>query len=343
MRVNDFAFLDSLKETVNHVKSAEAEKLSRTDPKLLELKEALSNLANYRSVLDELMPLVDENGHIKDSVYWRDLRTTLIDAAGCQERLEKDDANEADSFHTYAELYDDVIGTICLNDFMAGFIRFVFEKKAVDLSSASFLSIGCGTGIVEEHILKQYPLPYEHLTGIDLSEAMAREASNRIQARAVDFLKMEAQDSTWDISFAGLNVFQYMPHTMLEDAIRKTAELTNSGGFFFGDFITPDHVRWYPHVIEGANVISLRQPVLVEREFNTFQQSEIINISRLHDHFSVTYEGKHLRYLPSMGKVKALFEKHFSHVELYDAVSLQKVPSDGETTPSTRYLLIAGK
>ena len=50
----------------------------------------------------------------------------------------------------------------------------------------------------------------------------------------------------------------------LQKAICNLAEATEDGGWFLGDFITPDHLRWYPNVIYGEDVeaLTIRSPYL---------------------------------------------------------------------------------
>jgi len=141
-------------------------------------------------------------------------------------------------------------------------------------------------------------------------------------------------------------VFQYLSPEQLDEALAVTAQITQSGGYFFGDFITPDHIRTYPHVIRSktSNVISLRNPVLIEEGNYTFQQSEILNVSRNNDRLLITNEGKHLRFLPPMWRLRKEFEKAFKgKVDIYDAVSLKPIGAKADTCPSTRYLLVAQK
>ncbi len=300
--------------------------------------------ANWQRLEDDLFAHVDNNtGHMKDMGFWKLLRTELIAAA----KLQKDilfQNDQGDPFYTYAELYDDVVGLPCLNEFIAEYINFVVQRYGLDLPNSRFLSIGCGTGLVEEHLVKNLGLPRERLLGIDKSEAMVQVASRRIPAKAEDLLNMIGQE--WDITYCGLNVFQYLSPEQLDEALSVTASITKSGGCFFGDFITPDHIRTYPHVIRSnsGNVISLRNPVLIEQDNCTYQQSEILNVSRSNGRMLITNEGKHLRFLPPMWRLKQKFQQAFGgQVDLYDAVTLKPIGDAADTCPSTRYLLVAQK
>ncbi len=280
---------------------------------------------------------------MKDMGYWRLLRNELIAAAKVQKSLLFPD-DQGDPFYTYAELYDDVIGQPCLDEFIAEYLKFVLEKYKIEPGKVKLLSIGCGTGVVEDYMIQKLGLPGDHLLGIDKSEAMVQVASRRITAKAEDILALG--DQTWDVTYCGLNVFQYLSPETLDEALAVTAQITKPGGYFFGDFITPDHIRTYPHVIRSktGNVISLRNPVLIEEGNYTFQQSEILNVSKNNDRLLITNEGKHLRFLPPMWRLRQEFEKAFKgKVDIYDAVTLKPIGAKADTCPSTRYLLVAQK
>ncbi|MCP4753962.1 MAG: class I SAM-dependent methyltransferase, partial [Proteobacteria bacterium] len=180
--------------------------------------------------------------------------------------------------------------------------------------------------------------------GVDLSEAMVNVASTRINARAVDFMAMDAREGEWDVVFSGSNVYQYFPMNHFENAIKKTARMIRPGGYFFGDFITPDHIRWYPHIFQREDVVSLRLPKMVVKGHHLYHQNEIVNVSRKNGRLRFIDGGKHQRYLPSLLKVRLLFNEHFrGSVDFYDAVSLVPLGEDAETTLSTRYLVVARK
>lgn len=284
-------------------------------------------------------------GHVTDPGHWELLREELIAAGNLQkELLQTLDGN--DPFLTYAELYDDVIGRPCLEEFISGYLEFVVNTYTLDMPRSRLLSLGCGTGLIETHILNRFGLSKNHLLGIDKSEAMIQVASQRIQAEKRDILASDLKGEKWDLTYCGLNVFQYLRPGQLEAAVASTGGWTRPGGYFIGDFITPDHIRIYPHVIrsKSGKVISLRQPKLVEIGGHTFQQSEIINVNRNQERLLITYEGQHLRYLPSLGRIRQWFETSFKGpVDLYDAISLEPLEDNADTCPSTRYLVVAKK
>lgn len=310
----------------------------------LELRDRLFDKSNWDWFEDDLMGHVDElTGHVEEMGYWKLLRTELNAAADIQKYL-LHAAEDEDPFSTYAELYDDVIGKPCLEEFIAGYLRFFFRTYQVEPRESRLLSIGCGTGIVEQFLIDELGMPHDNLLGIDKSEPMVRVASRRIRAECKDLL--DGADRSWDLTFCGLNVFQYLWPEQLERGIEMAAHLTRPGGYFIGDFITPDHIRIYPHVLRSrcGKVISLRQPVLIEQENSTFQQSEIINVNRKADKMIITYEGKHVRFLPSLWRLRRLFESTFGgEVDVYDAVTLKRIEGHADTCPSTRILIVARK
>lgn len=326
------------------------QKMAATDSAYEEdLQEAIRDFISDRH-LRQLKAFVgeisDEKGHITNGIAWRILFQELKAAARLQRELFSKERPD-DKFHRYAQLYDAVIGQPCLDGFMGKYLQFFIEAFGVDLKHDRLLSIGCGTGLVEAFIIKELGLPREHLHGFDISKAMVEEAKARIPVREGDVLALDpARDGEWDIAYSGLNVFHYIPHEQLEKAIERTASVLRSGGYFVGDFITPDHIRWYPSVMisEDAQVVSLRNPALIERGGSMFQESEIFNVQAIDRRMSISYAGKHRRFLPPLHRVRGYFEKHFGGpVKLYDAYSLEELGPLADTSPSTRYVVVAQK
>ena len=288
---------------------------------------------------------VDEQGHEANSVYWRNLNHELKEAAKLQLELREQDRQE-DRFHHYAEFYDALICQPCLDDFMAGYLRFFQKQYQSDFAGRDILSIGCGTGLVERFMIDELGASYDRLFGIDLSEAMVVEAQRRIRAQAGDLLAYDSEGKQWDIAFSGLNVFHYLDYTRLEEAIQRAAALVKPGGYFIGDFITPDHIRWYPNLLYSADrqLISLRTPRLVEDQGRIFQESEIINLNFAEGEMELNYAGKHLRFLPPLHRIRTYFAQAFGGpVELYDALSLAPLPDWADSCKSTRYVVVARK
>lgn len=313
----------------------------------------------HARLLTELRSHVSETDHATDARWFAQLHRTVREWAALEVETETrpesatpvDGAAEAgggDAFAEYADVYDALIGQPCLDGFMAGFIRRFFDLHVPEPAACRLLSIGCGTGVVEAHIVREQGVRAANLLAFDLSPAQAAAAQQRgLNARTGDVLRMDRDDfGEFDVAFAGLNVFQYLPAERMRDAVRNTAAVLCDDGHFFGDFIAPDHVRWYPNLIVGigGHVVSLRIPMLVEDGCRTHQDSSIVNIDLRGERVRIKDAGTHRRHLPSMLRVRQLFEEAFGgEVKLYDAHSLDELPRDADTSPSTRYVVCAQK
>ena len=277
-----------------------------------------------------------------NSVYWRALNRELREAAVLQQQHEGRDGQK-DSFHRYAELYDALIGRPCMTSFMEQYLLFFRDQYNIDFSGIDIISLGCGTALVEQFMLNELGARHDRLYGIDYSDAMVQEARKRIHADQGDVLTLDPNVRQWDLAYSGLNVFHYLDHTRLQEAIERTAAIVNPGGYFVADFITPDHIRWYPNVAYSADkrVISLRTPELLEEDGSMFLESEITNVSFLDERLEVTYAGKHRRFLPPMHRVRDYLARAFgTEPMLYDAKSLAPLSALADSCQSTRYIAI---
>ncbi len=288
---------------------------------------------------------INQNGHQTNSVFWNLLNHELAEGAKLQAEIREENTIQYDNFYHYARLYDALIGETALHEFMANYLHFFAKNYTINLPQTQILSIGCGTGLIERYMLDNLGVKYENLYGIDLSEAMIRVASGRIRAEVGDALTLDPTIRMWDMVYSGLNVFQYLNHQFLENVIEQTAKITMPNGYFVGDFITPDHIRSYPHVIFSKNrkIVSLRTPKLIEKENGMYQRSQIINFNYQDDKMYITNEGTYDRFLPSLGRVRQYFERSFGKVQIFDAVSLERITQNADTCPSTRYVVIAQK
>ncbi len=303
------------------------------------------SLDNHREFIRSIRENIDSKGHHTNSLFWKVINRELQATAKLQDELQGETGTE-DQFHQYAELYDAVICRPCMDSFIKGYLNFTKAKLLLDLSTKEIISIGCGTGMVEEFFMSDLGVKNENIYGIDISEAMVTEARKRIRADVGDVLTLDPGIKLWDIAFSGLNVFHYLDFNRLEEAIQKTAAIIKPGGYFIGDFITPDHIRWYPNVLfsDDEKIISLRNPELIEDNGRMFQESEITNVSFTGDMMRVSYAGKHRRFLPPMHRIRHYFEKAFKgEVELYDAHTLQVIPDWADSCASTRYVVLAKK
>ena len=299
---------------------------------------------HHKRLLRCLNQNTDDHDHQSNSVYWGALNRELQEAARLQNEL-NEQQKTADHFHKYAELYDALICQPCMDSFMSKYLYFFEEKYQQNMTDKSLISLGCGTGLVEKFMIESLGVSYENLYGIDISESMVQVARKRIQADEGDVLALDPGVRMWDLAFSGLNVFHYLDHNRLEEAIQKTAAIIKIGGYFIGDFITPDHIRWYPNVVysNDKKIISLRTPRLIEENGSMFQESEIINIDYRED-MRINYAGRHKRFLPPLHRVRQYFQQAFKgEVHLYDAVSLKPIAETADSCKSTRYVLIAQK
>lgn len=298
---------------------------------------------HWPALVTFLKERIDENGHITDSRAWKKLYTSLKQAAQLQDHFRSEEKQQ-EPFQRYAKIYDAVIGQPCLDGFMSNYLQVVKGKYLADFSDQKILSLGCGTGLVEAHMLAVFGMNVEQIYGIDISAGMVAQARKRIHADVIDLLQFEGQSAQWDLVYCGLNVFHYLPPENLEVAIAKAASFLKAGAYFLGDFITTDHIRWYPNVIFSADeqVVTLRNPSLLAIGGKLYQESEIFNIHQEAGELWVNYAGKHRRYLPSMERVRKLFERYFKGgVQLFDAHSMDLIGPDADTCASTRYVVLA--
>lgn len=308
------------------------------------LVDELFDVSKFKQLEEDLEEALNESGHTNDSNYWNMLNWELKNAAELQRELLQE-SNTSDSFQNYAALYDEVIGKPCLHNFMKQYLAFFFEHYNINSNEATMLSIGCGTGLVENHLIKEMGIKHENLLGIDYSEAMVNVAAKHIQAEWGDALHLDPAIQTWDLAYCGLNVFQYIGHSSLQEAVARVSKVVNSGGYFIGDFITTDHIRWYPNAIfsEDHNIVSMRTPSLIEKDNFMYQRSSIVNVRTDQGKMRITYEGEHERFLPPLSRIRSYFAEVFDTVEIYDAVSLQPIEVGRDTCASTRYFVVAGK
>ena len=335
--------LRHLVELARRLQKKAAAGIEGSTEKLEKVAAQIFSSAEQQKFFYFLHEIIDDENHQMDSAPWGIINWELREAARFQDQWLKDHRGE-DPFHQYAEWYDALIGQPCLDSFMASYLRFFQEHYSLSLSRQQILSLGTGTGLVEAFMIKELDVPYKQLLGTDVSEAMLEVARRRIQAKKANVLELTADFGSWDLVFSGLNVFHYLDHNRLEEAIQRTATVVRPGGYFLGDFITPDHIRWYPNLMHSSDnqIVSLRNPVLVEEAGHVFQESEITNIRFHNGQMRISYAGKHRRFLPPMHRVRLYFEKAFGgRVDLYDAVTLAPIPESADSCVSTRYIVVA--
>jgi len=318
-----------------------------TNPSNLNLDSLIATIYDSKNkewLLEDLKEHLDENNFTTNSSYWKLVNWELAEAALFQDEITARAASD-DDYQNYAEVYDAIVGRRNLNTFIANYLNEVKEKHQIDFEHSSVLSIGCGTGLVEQHLIEHLNVKNDQLLGIDRSKAMINVAKTRIHAKELDALEIDTLDQKFDVAFSGLNVFHYIGHENLELAIEKASNVINSGGYFIGDFITSDHIREYPNLIvsDDEQVISLHSPSLEEKEGRTYQCSTILNVRTEADKMHFTHEGRHEVYLPALMRVRLYFERYFSEVTLYDALSMKTISVDADTCEATRYVVVAKK
>jgi len=67
----------------------------------------------------------------------------------------------------------------------------------------------------------------------------------------------------------------------------------------------------------------------------THMKSNIVNL-RWNEQLVIDNSGTHMRYLAPLSLIRNLFTKHFGYVVIRDALSLEFLEIDTETTDSTR-------
>jgi cysteine dioxygenase len=169
----------------------------------------------------ELEEYVDEKGHAQNSIYWKNLNNELKEAAALQAHV-KQKEEVGDNFHEYAQMYDALICQPMLESFMADYLHHFKETYEPELAEKTIISLGVGTGLIEEFMINEMDIPYENIYGIDVSSAMVGEAAKRIKAEVGDVLTLDPDIKLWDVAYSGLNVFHYIGYEKLEEAITKT-------------------------------------------------------------------------------------------------------------------------
>lgn len=339
--IADFPTL--LRDNVEMIKRVR--KKTENREKIEKYKRQLMDVRQYQDLHEDLEKIIDENGYAKNINDWNILRWELKAAARLKQELGIGNVHGG-PVNSHAELYDDLISHPSMNHFMRRYLEFFKERYAPDLASRDLMSIGCGTGLVERMMINELGVKYDNLYGVDFSRSMVNVAKKRIRADWGDARDLDPSIRLWDVTYCGLNVFQYVDHNYFESVIRKTGQITAEKGFFLGDFITPDHTRCYPNVMysDCKGVMSLRVPSLVERENHLYLESEVININSRGRELDIQHEDKQWCYLPPMHKVRSYFEQSFSGgVELFDAVTLMPIDRAQDTCSSTRYLVVAQK
>ena len=151
----------------------------------------------------------------------------------------------------------------------------------VDPTKISFVDVGCGTGWLEAEIIKRFEMNPQKILGVDPSPAMLAVAATRTKVQQARPPRHRKGIRAFDISFC--NSFQYLPHEDFDAAVENMFAVTKPGACASASSYLKTHIRWYPNVVFSENdlVVSLRTPSFRERGGHTYQENEIINVSRL--------------------------------------------------------------
>ncbi|MEM1220232.1 MAG: class I SAM-dependent methyltransferase, partial [Bacteroidota bacterium] len=199
---------------------------------------------------------------------------------------------------------------------------------------------------VESHLIDQLGFTVEKVYGVDLSPAMVRRARTRIHADEGDVLTLDPAIRMWDVVYAGHRVYHYVNHEELQSAIEKAASIIKRGGYFVGEFVSPDHSRNFSNIQYSSDqqIVSLRQGELVEKEGLVYHRSQVTNIDFNKGKMTVEPCTSTDQFLPPLHRVRTYFEKAFAgRVDLFDAVTLDPIAETADSCTSTRYIVIAQK
>ena len=310
------------------------------------LDHLLQNLVatdRWELLKSDLAERTDDHGHTTDSRYWQGLVNVLEQASKLQSDLldqySGDSSQQEDIWRTYASYYDHVIGTT--NAYIPKYLTKVFEEDGIDPQTARLLDVGCGTGWLETELVGKLGFSRDRVLAVDPSPGMLSVAKQRAEVRQAGLLEIDENYRDFEITFC--NSYQYLDHADFERAVQNMLAATKVGGHSIAEFITYDHVRWYPNVIysEDDLVVTLRTPTLHEADGFTYQESNIINVSRI-DGMRITHEGVHRRFLLSPHHAFRVFRSCFGeNVRMFDAINLTPMSEKQETCASTRYVIVA--
>lgn len=337
--------LRHLVELIRRLNKMEAKGLNHSDKVLSEILDDFYSLNHKQALINFLSTITDGAGNVNNSIQWRILNWELREAAQLQAELEHL-PNTASQQEAFTDLYDALSGRPMLEQISGPYLKAMQARYELDFSTMEILSIGCGTGLVEAFLQAELGAQREKLYGIDLSETMVDAAQKRIRAAVGDVLTLDPAVKMYELAFMGGRVLHFVGNDNLKEGIERTAAILKPGGYFIGDFITPDHIRRCCNVVYGYDqqAISLRDHQLVEEDGAMFMHTEMLNISFLEDQMRFFAEAPTRHFLPSLNRVRQYLEEVFrGKVEIFDAVSLDLLPESADSCPSTRYVVVAQK
>lgn len=286
---------------------------------------------------------VDEDGHVTNILNYEILRRELVRLSTFQKQtfLSNDITHLLKD--RYASLYEELLLKPALKSYISEYLHHVSVSYDVLFRDSDILSVGCATGLTEKFLIDNYRVPRDNMLGIDASPLLIKMAQKRITAMEMDVSQMPPVQNR-QLILSPMNYLHYYLHPGMEQSIQRISQLLFDGGYFIADFITPDSLRNYSPVLISENMISFRDTNLIEEKNNLYQETRVINVIRPGDRVSVSNEGRTLRYLPSMWKVRYYLKKLLGgDVDFYDANNLQKLKIRDETASTGRYVAVVRK
>lgn len=305
------------------------------------------SIKERKALLRFLAELINSNGKVVPNSDWKVLTWELSEAAKWQQQLTGKSQPE-DPYEQYAKVYDQLLGEPELKAFTGKYLEF-FVNQFLDKAQTDdleLISLGCSTGLVESYLVEKLGFSHELVYGVDLSPAMIERAKIRISADQGDVLTLDPSVKMWDVVYAGHRVFHYVNHQELQQAIQKAAAILKKGGYFIGEFVTPDHHRNFTNVLfsEDQKIISLRDAKVTEKGGLLYHRTKVINVDFTGELMEVHCSKPQDHFLPPLHRVRMYFEEAFDgEVQLFDAVTLAPISEWADSCASTRYILIAQK
>lgn len=261
------------------------------------LLKKIADESNWQRLKNDLKSRVDESGRVTDSRYWKWLKASLKEMSSIQGKLVDGKSDEPDA-RWRSSACEKRIGGPTQPDF-PDYLHHIFQREDLAPSRATFLNVGDGT-------------------------------------RRPGLLELNENFGQFDVTFC--NRFQFLHPREFLGAVRRTQQVTKPGGICICEFVAGDHIRSYPNLIVSDNdrLISLRTPVLVQRDGWTIQESEVINI---HRHNGIRIATKMIRrFVCTPRTAREAIESVFdARAYVLDTVTLDEIAEECETCDSTRY------
>jgi predicted metal-dependent enzyme (double-stranded beta helix superfamily)/SAM-dependent methyltransferase len=344
LKTDYVSWLRNTTEYIRRIQKVNQQKNQQLDKNEKKLVAKLFDAKHWLPLRQELIQKIDQEGNIINPQYFQLIRGEMLKAFFIQSDLQKLESQKPEAYtNSYAKIYDELYGRKHLERFVSKYFQFFSKHYNFDFSGAKILSLGCGTGIVEEYLIKKYNLNPANILGVDKSKAMIQIASKRIKAITKDILQFEATDNIWNLALATINVFQYLPQSKIEESLGRTVQNLQNGGYLIADFVLGEHFPRYPKIVTSKQVISLQQPSFIEENGYLVQQNEIVNVRLEKQKLIYTHQKEPAYFLNSLGQIKSMFENFFGYFEIFDAATLEPLKYQAETCLPNRCLVIAQK